>query len=426
MHPIRWTRLLLALVFLFAVSSVLGQDPASSTAVPRSHMLKGLGDIPDNPEQLFANRKLLQQLLSNDKLTEQLKHLSQKEIDQLKKGWPQFLNKLGDAELEKLNELINCAQQHDKEKAEKDIRDLVKKTLEAANTSGQADKGQPGFNPNGPERLTAPPPLQPTPAQPPDRARRWREFVTRQLSRAAEGLEAMDQTEDTAALREALRRLSRLNMTDDGIRLDQIDSKHLDALDQVAKALSLDSLGSLNWNPGWQGGSPPSWAPALPTVQLPNIAPPSWSGSVSATASSYSNASMVLPWIAIVLLIGVLVWKYGGLRANPAGAGQPTWQVGDWPVAPGIVTTRGDLVCAFEYLALRCLGPAAAACHHHRLADQLGRDALERQQAAETLAQLYEQARYAPEQADATVPLSSADQAAARRALSLLAGGNAA
>lgn len=99
---------------------------------------------------------------------------------------------------------------------------------------------------------------------------------------------------------------------------------------------------------------------------------------------------------------------------------------GAWPVAPAHVTTRGDLVRAFEYLALLILGPAARACHHHDLANRLSQQGEvlvpERREAAERLAALYEQARYAPEQAHADVPLPEGEQAIARQALCLLAG----
>jgi hypothetical protein len=84
------------------------------------------------------------------------------------------------------------------------------------------------------------------------------------------------------------------------------------------------------------------------------------------------------------------------------------------------VATRGELVAAFEYLALLCLGPDARARNHLDLADQLGQGSneAERRRAAGELAHLYEQARYAP----AGEPLTPDDLAAARRDLCLLAG----
>jgi hypothetical protein len=91
-------------------------------------------------------------------------------------------------------------------------------------------------------------------------------------------------------------------------------------------------------------------------------------------------------------------------------------------VAPGAVSNRAELVRAFEYLALLCLGPAARSRHHLDLADQIaGRPSADpdgQQDAAWHLARLYEQARYAPDD----WPLPPADLHRARRELCLLAG----
>jgi hypothetical protein len=90
-------------------------------------------------------------------------------------------------------------------------------------------------------------------------------------------------------------------------------------------------------------------------------------------------------------------------------------------VSPQSVSTRQDVVRAFEYLALLCLGLSAAACHHRELAERLAQQDSgnpKRRQAAEMLAWLYEQARYAPD-AEA---LSQEELTDARHALCCLAG----
>jgi hypothetical protein len=77
-------------------------------------------------------------------------------------------------------------------------------------------------------------------------------------------------------------------------------------------------------------------------------------------------------------------------------------------------------VRAFEHLALLQLGLQARTCHHLEVADRLGKqsgDDTARQQ-ANNLAQLYEQARYAPEEET----LSPEMMARARHDLCSLAG----
>jgi len=98
--------------------------------------------------------------------------------------------------------------------------------------------------------------------------------------------------------------------------------------------------------------------------------------------------------------------------------GDDGWRLGPWPVRPEAVRTRDELVRAFEYLALLLLGPAARTRNHEEIAAGLGEQDVSRRAAAERLAGLYEQARYAPP--DEVLP--DTDLAAARADLSLLAG----
>jgi hypothetical protein len=116
---------------------------------------------------------------------------------------------------------------------------------------------------------------------------------------------------------------------------------------------------------------------------------------------------------------GLLAWglmrRRGLLLLGGAGGG---WRLGPWPVRPEAVGTRDDLVRAFEYLALLRLGPAARNRNHLDIAAGLGAEDETRRSAADRLAGLYEQARYAPP--DEVLP--DADLADARSSLSLLAG----
>lgn len=159
--------------------------------------------------------------------------------------------------------------------------------------------------------------------------------------------------------------------------------------------------------------------------------------SVSPRASSTADDARWVPALLALLMLGTIVlllYKRGFGSKSPVGAGKGgQWCLGPWPVPPGAVSRRQDVIRAFEYLVLLCLGPAAAACHHHQLAERLaeppqspsgtggGIRSAGRRQAAEMLAWLYEQARYAP----ADEALSQEQLSDARQALCFLAGVNA-
>jgi hypothetical protein len=163
----------------------------------------------------------------------------------------------------------------------------------------------------------------------------------------------------------------------------------------------------------------------VPSPTLPNFGDTALSMQPS---SSPVGSGSLAPVFLTFLLIGLtvfLAWKLSlGQKSSESGESEH-WRLGSWPVAPGNVTTRQDVVRAFEYLALLCLGVSANTCHHHELAERLAgqdQDNSGRRQAAETLAWLYEQARYAPP----SEMLSSGELTDARHALCLLAGEGAA
>jgi hypothetical protein len=182
-----------------------------------------------------------------------------------------------------------------------------------------------------------------------------------------------------------------------------------------------------------QGLVPTSWrAPRAPAV--PRVGGSLSSASSPGLASSGKGLGLILLWVVAVGVLALLLWKVGA-RYRLGREERRGWRLGPWPVDPRAVTTRADLVRAFEYLALLCLGPAARTRHHLELAERLGNDPApaqpgaasggetgRRRAAAEELARLYEQARYAPEDE----PLSAGELRAARRDLCYLAGVSAA
>lgn len=181
----------------------------------------------------------------------------------------------------------------------------------------------------------------------------------------------------------------------DGLRLDRLTR----GLGNILPRISL---------PSFSRGSLPSGRISVPSVSLPS-------------GASLGNSLTV---VVIIVAAGILVWLLviAARRWVPAEL-LARWRLGPWPVQPGAVSTRGELVKAFEYLALLNLGQSATASHHKELADRLGMPKPEpvtanRREAAQELGYLYEQARYAPPEEE----LSPHQLEAARHDLCMLAG----
>jgi hypothetical protein len=245
----------------------------------------------------------------------------------------------------------------------------------------------------------------------------WEQFQNKAASwvkdHVADWADALDERDDSArggSLRDALKQFGRMKAEGNGgfdfklhlagkarglsryLPLDRLWSGDLDSALSKARLPKLPGLGR-----------------SFPTPSLPSASRRSGSGWQALLALAGFGALAVVLWRS-------LAWY----RAQAATAAGPR-ELGGWPVTPGAVATRHELVRAFEYLALLRLGPDARTRHHLDLADQLGaggEDDCARRQAAGHLARLYEQARYAPEDE----PLAAEDLAAARRDLCFLAG----
>ncbi|MGL4555218.1 MAG: hypothetical protein ACRC33_28965 [Gemmataceae bacterium] len=160
--------------------------------------------------------------------------------------------------------------------------------------------------------------------------------------------------------------------------------------------------------------------PRLPSVRMPALASPAMPS--GGGAGPFIQAALVLLVIAV---IAVVLWRGAGWVQAVAAARRSAWRLGPWPVTIDGVRTREHLIRAFEYLSLLLLGRAAQTRHHRDLARGLGAQPdmrpVERQESAGRLAELYEQARYAPPADD----LSEDQLEKARRELRRLAGGAA-
>jgi DNA-binding FrmR family transcriptional regulator len=130
-------------------------------------------------------------------------------------------------------------------------------------------------------------------------------------------------------------------------------------------------------------------APAMPVVSIPSFGLPSPSGSAWGFAGD--GWSYLAAVVGVIVLI-VAVARASGLRPGPAAAARA--RLGPWPVAPDRITSREDVIAAFEYLAVWKFGPAAAAWNHRTVADRLAAEP-DARPAADRLADLYEKARYA-------------------------------
>jgi hypothetical protein len=159
--------------------------------------------------------------------------------------------------------------------------------------------------------------------------------------------------------------------------------------------------------------------PSMPKFDGWSSGPSLSAGSSAGGTSSVGGGLETGVWAFALALFGVAaVLALRAAHRQAAGARAKAWSAGPWPVHPSRVSTREDLIRAFEHLAFLCLGPAARNLNHLEVAGRLGETAGDRAGPAARLAHLYEQARYAPP--DELLP---ADQlTAARGDLSTLAG----
>jgi hypothetical protein len=136
-------------------------------------------------------------------------------------------------------------------------------------------------------------------------------------------------------------------------------------------------------------------------------------------AAGGGMALQIIAEAAVIALIGWALLRHFWTKhsVTVAAAALIAKKLGPWPVDPARISSREELIRAFEYLALSRLGEAARTAHHHAIAGLLGTSD-DRARAAQALAALYESARYDPSPQD----LFEAAWAAARRDLCLLSG----
>jgi len=152
--------------------------------------------------------------------------------------------------------------------------------------------------------------------------------------------------------------------------------------------------------------------PRLPRFQgrLPRFSTP---GLSAPSASGFGEAVL---WIVVFAGCGFIVWQL--IKRSALLKPAPAKPLGAWPVDPRDVRTAAELIAAFDYLSVVRCGSAARAWNHLAIADSIAQQNADQRQAADELARLYAQARYAPP-AD---PLQPHAVESARRHLCSLAG----
>jgi hypothetical protein len=405
---------------------------------------------PDSAEELLAQRlrkardgrefeslkKLVEDLLKDPDFQKKLKDPEfLKELQKKAKSDPGSL--VNDSSLKPLLEKFR-EQKDGQEGPPQELLDDLKKQMEKfrpgapqnPKSSEQPLPGPPEDPPHTgpmPAHPPAPPPPPGTggapkspPAPPPSLVKHedHPSWINRQFKEMTRGLlDRMGDAKNSTWMRDFLKGVLEQKPGGGGWKLKPPEggewAKHFEGLKEYLPAMNgfFDTIGApfRSWKMPSIGGnwSPPS-IPSLPAMDTSPV-------------EAAEGGGMALLWLAVLALAGLLFWKALGRSRARAAQAAGLW-LGPWPVQPAAVSTREELVRAFEYLALLVLGPAARAQNHLDVAEGLGGqpalDADRRREAADHLARLYEKARYAP----GDEPLPDAELAGARRELCLLAG----
>ena len=443
--------LLLLAVFTLFPLPVMAQPPGRSSFGPyvgqvpppkQSHR-----DLPGGPElnpngELMADRlkelhelhqlqDQVQDLLKDPDFVENIKnHFSEEQLRQLREKILKGDSLAADNNWNKLLDQAKLRQKLDERQL-----DTLRRWAERAETSGASPPSLPGLldghsskpspSPPSPASSSSQTPLPSGDSAEPSFWQRLQEGTSDWISEHMDGLAGdmidalseLAQTEEGAPLAELLRNLKRTDLSGGPLVEEAAGlSRYLPEIDTFLRDQrgTWDEVSSIFHN---------APIPSLPGLSgLPSA--PSRPAASSADGEGWGAGVLALLSLGVFLL---LVWKMAGWsRAQAERAAADEWRLGSWPVAPGAVSSREELIRAFEYLALLCLGPSASTCHHHelanRLADRQPDDPARRRQAADRLADLYEQARYAP-RAETLSPDELSD---ARHALCFLAGVTAA
>ncbi|MBI2804485.1 MAG: hypothetical protein HYX68_05810 [Planctomycetes bacterium] len=154
--------------------------------------------------------------------------------------------------------------------------------------------------------------------------------------------------------------------------------------------------------------------PGLKAISAPGVPGPGMPQFSGPSLPSLSTTAIWILFIAALMLVGWWLLRGTGGGKRKADA---RFALGPWPVRPEAVSTRAELILAFDYLAVLTLGPGARSWNHRAVARVWTEKARECTGSAHLLADLYEQARYT----EGAASLTDSDCERARRSLSQLA-----
>jgi hypothetical protein len=415
--------------------------------------LKGLENLRGILDRLRAHKDLLKNNpFFNEKMLEKLtrdfdlnnpdnRKLLNKFLDQAQKD-PSWLEEMKKQIPDLGKELPDL---RDKKKVE-EFKKLIETEQEKPEGGGEAAQTKPqgGGPPVG--GVPQPPRQQPAPPAAPEEADDdFTETLRGWLDRMKNWKGVGDVIEDSPAIQSAIEDFTLSLMNDSGG--PQLDTDWLDGAGHLADyaekgwsafGSSLADLGNIKFDP-------------LPSIRLPSLGSmpafhvPSLGGAPAPGGGSLSFLRYLV-WVVMLGAFALIIWQLWTRYATSAHAERAAagWRLGAWPVDPAKVANGRELIAAFEYLSLLKLGQAAETWNHRDIAvnlagaeagSEMGTDPLnsggpspfptplaDRRTAADRLAGLYEQARYAPDHG----PLPPQALAEARRDLCYLAGVSAA
>ncbi len=303
------------------------------------------------------------------------------------------------------------------------IHDLLRKVTPPTIDNPHLDPRNPPIQPENPDGNPPPPPqpevespeANPTqpepPPPPPDSTPDWfRKQAADWASSWTKGVRNLD------------------NDTLRGI-VEQIRKSGLAPSDLELPTWIKDATGSFSgdlksWLPSL-GGTPESIRELFGDLSLPSVGNWEVGRPDLPSAEEAGQSGAWLLGLVLLALVGWGLWQSRGFGLFGSEAiGRSGRRLGPCPVPPEKVTTRGQLVQCFEYLARKILGQPAETSHHHETARRMRQRAATtaQEQAAVELGELYELARYSPP--DEALPPDALDRA--RAALRQLATVNAA
>jgi hypothetical protein len=154
--------------------------------------------------------------------------------------------------------------------------------------------------------------------------------------------------------------------------------------------------------------------PGLGRIPMPDLGPP---GAGDLHGQSLTTLGSVATWILALMILALILARIVRWPRRSQSAAMVRPEIGPWPVQPGSVSTRAELVLAFDYLALWTLGLRVKSWNHHAVATLWIEQAPACAASAASLARLYEQARYT----DGAEMLPEAERDLARQSLRKIA-----